>query len=164
VTAQAPRSSNDTTKLGWALRAANAGLRVHPLRPNTKIAMIPGWPELATTDVERIKKWWATYPDANIGIATGGTLLVIDCDVKDDVDGIANWRRLQAEHGGTIRCTPTVRTPSGGLHFYFSKPADRIVRNSAGKLAPGVDVRGEGGYVVGAGSVLDGVAYEWVVS
>ena len=139
---------HSTTKLGWALLAADAGLRVHPLRANTKIAIIKDWPTLATTDIETIKKWWTTYPNANIGIATGnGGPVVVDVDGEE---GAANEEKLE------LPWTHCVRTPHGH-HLYFK--TDQPVRNSAKKLAPGIDVRGDGGYVVGAGSVIDGVEY-----
>lgn len=89
------------------------------------------------------------------GVVTGGGLVVIDLDVKEDVDGIAAWEDLESAHGEV--CTYTVETPSGGLHFYFS--TDETFSNSAGKLAPGIDVRGDGGFVVGAGSETDAGTY-----
>jgi hypothetical protein len=55
---------------------------------------------------------------------------------------------------------PRVRTPSGGVHFYFKANASYQVRNSAGRLATGVDVRADGGFVIVAGATrADGVAY-----
>src|SRR6185312_7363866 len=52
-----------------------------------------------------------------------------------------------------------VDTPSGGCHLYFSATGDKRVRNSAGAVGPHIDVRADGGYVVGAGSRISGHAY-----
>lgn len=79
-------------------------------------------------------------PGENIGFRTGKGLIVID------LDGAAGLKWLK-----TITPFPKtrcVRTGSGGLHFYFSVESTITVRNSARKIAPGVDVRGDGGYVV----------------
>jgi hypothetical protein len=93
---------------------------------------------------------WRTYsggergPGGGYGIPTGSVngLVVVDCDVSKGHPGIANFLAL-----GHVPKTATVGTPSGGRHYYFR--TDLQVRNSASKLAPGVDVRGEGGFVVG---------------
>jgi len=55
--------------------------------------------------------------------------------------------------------TYTVKTPTGGLHLYYTTPDGPEIRNSAGKIGPLIDVRGGGGYVLAAGSVLDERAY-----
>jgi hypothetical protein len=83
---------------------------------------------------------------------------VLDIDVSDDVDGFAALERL-----GPVPDTTQVRTPRGGLHVWFRHDPDRPLRCSAGKLAPGIDTRGDGGYVILPGSVrADGKAYTWV--
>jgi hypothetical protein len=135
------------------------GHRVFPVNSGAKEPLHKGWQEEATTDVERVAALWrGRVPEANIGIRTGGDVLVIDVDIKKGVPGIANWERLMADHGGQL-LTRTVRTPSGGLHHYFAKPPELIIPNSAGRLGPGIDVRGDGGFVLGPGSVI-GEAYE----
>lgn len=101
----------------------------------------------ASCDPEQIRDWWRRYPYANIGIATGAGTLVIDID---------------PQHGGSLEAlnaivplppTTTTSTGGGGLHLYFSYDRSRMVRNSTGKLAPGIDVRGENGYVVAPPSI-----------
>jgi len=79
------------------------------------------------------------------GIATGmrSGIVVVDVDVKDGVDGRAAVSHLPP--------TYTVRTPTGGYHYYYAYPGWRV-RTSAGEFAPGVDIRGDGGYVVAPGS------------
>ena len=95
----------------------------------------------------------------NIGIAAGGDLVVIDIDNKNDKTGSNSLRLLEA-FKEPLPPTRTVRTPSGGEHRYFK--SDIAIGNSASRVADGVDVRGEGGYVVGPGSVIDGKPYEVV--
>lgn len=87
-------------------------------------------------------------PGAGHGIATGSKsgLFVLDLDVRPGKDGIANFIAM-----GPCEATFTVRTPTGGLHLYFRMP-NHPVRNSAGELGVGIDIRGDGGYVVAPGS------------
>jgi hypothetical protein len=121
----------------------------------------------ATTDAEEIKADWRKWPDANIGLPTGPEtgFFVVEADTIEGhgVDGIANLRALEAEHGA-LPPTRMAQSPSGSLHHYFRWPTDgRKIKNSAGALAPGVDVRGEGGMVVAPPSVRPGKgAYQWL--
>ena len=80
----------------------------------------------------------------------GLSLVVIDLDVKGG-DGWGELERLERTHG-TLPRTLLVETRSGGGHLYFFAPSTAAIRNSAGTLARSIDVRGEGGYVVGPGS------------
>jgi putative DNA primase/helicase len=142
-----------------ALALVERGWPVLPLKPNSKRPAIKDWPNQATCDVERVKQWWTEMPGANVGIATGDGFVVIDLDVKNGVNGIATWEALCQEH--SIEChTFTVTTPTGGRHLYFSVNGTEI-RNSAGKLGPGIDVRGTGGYAVSPPSTTPDGAYTW---
>ena len=160
-----------------ALAAADAGWHVFPCAPGSKRPALPdNWQDLATTDSGRIRAWWARRP-YNVGIACGRSgLVVIDLDVARDgpdgrdgrdgfrgLDGPASGadalERLCLAHGQRYPAgTYTVDTPSGGSHLYFTAP-QTPVRNSAGRLGPLIDVRADGGYVVGDGSVIDGRRY-----
>lgn len=104
------------------------------------------WKEGATRDRETIKQYWTRWPNAMIGMPTGkrSGYAVLDVDMKEGVDGLANLRAAGFDPFGKTRAMS--RTPSGGYHFYF-RYTDPI-KNSAGLLAAGVDVRGDGGYVV----------------
>lgn len=108
----------------------------------------------ATTDPARIRALFAVAPWATgYGVACGRGphhLIGLDLDVKHGADGIGALRVLAGTHGFTVPDTVTVLTPSGGRHLWLTAPGP--VPNSAGRLAPGIDVRGEGGYVVGPGS------------
>jgi hypothetical protein len=142
-----------TPFLESALSLAARGFRVFPLIPGTKRPAIERWQELATRDPEIIKRAWGERA-FNIGVLCGGGLLVLDVDVKDGKPGLASLEAL-----GIDQDTYTVETPSGGLHVYYQGPD---VPNSAGRIAPGLDIRSAGGYVVGVGSVCEGQPYRLV--
>lgn len=111
----------------------------------------------ASTDAGTIKAWWRTWPRANVGIRTGEGLVVVDIDPAHG--GAASIEALEAKHG-RLPATLAVRTGGAGLHLYFA--VEKAVRNSAGALGPGIDVRGEGGYVVAPPSRhVSGAAYRW---
>lgn len=145
---------------------ASAGFRVFPLAPNTKMPAFKGqdWRKLATKDPERVRRFYSEALsdaplDFNIGIATGDGLVVIDVDNKDGKQGSAALERWELRHGDLPE-TFTVGTASGGEHLYFRLSPGVYVPNSVGKLGEGLDVRGDGGYVVGPWSGIDGRLYE----
>jgi hypothetical protein len=108
----------------------------------------------ASSDPVQIERWWRERPDANVAIRTGrvSRLVVIDVDLPH---GPTSLRRLLGP------ATPTVSTGSGGAHLYFD-PHGLQVTNSAGRLGPGLDVRGDGGYVIAPPSRhASGTAYRW---
>jgi Bifunctional DNA primase/polymerase, N-terminal len=110
----------------------------------------------ATTDPGRIRLLFAAAPWATgYGIACGLPpyhLVGVDLDTKSGTDASAALRELASSHLFTIPPTVVVATPSGGRHLWLTGPPDVIVPNSAGRLAPGIDIRGAGGYLVGPGS------------
>jgi putative DNA primase/helicase len=135
-------------RVAAAIESARCGLRVIPLVPRDKTPLLRGWQRSATADVGVVEETWASRPDANIGIATGRGLLVVDADTRD---AEAALRSLG------LPDTTTVKT-SKGRHYYLRGRG----RNRTGVL-PGLDIRGEGGYVVGAGSLHpSGSEYRWV--
>lgn len=100
----------------------------------------------ATTDLETVKAWWKRWPLAMIGMPTGrlSGVVVLDIDRKNGVDGLANLRAVGID---PYSLSPVISiTPSGGLHVFMGY--DGLLKNSAGLLATGVDVRGDGGYIV----------------
>ena len=122
------------------------------------------WQELATTDVDTVDRWWKRDPSNNVGIATGGAarLVVLDIDPKDG--GYEALDGLLATYG-SLPPTPTVETGSGGRHYYMRAPDGVDLRNSAGKLGPGLDIRADGGQVVAPPSMhVSGKRYRWRVS
>lgn len=144
------------TTVETALAYAARGWRVFPVKGKKPLVE---WGTAATTDETAIRKMWDKRPRAGIGIATGNGLVVVDLDVHDpERNGLDNWPKLLADTGIDVATPVAVRTPSGGMHLYFAE-GEQDWRNSAGGLAPGVDVRGNGGYVVAPGGSR---AYEWV--
>ncbi len=110
----------------------------------------------ATCDPGVITAWWQRWPDALIGMPTGKVSgrVVFDVDVKDSR---ANGFDSIEDLGIVLPSTSMVHTASGGLHVYFDA-GDRELKNSAGVLGAGLDVRASGGYVI-LPSASSG--YEW---
>ena len=138
------------------------GIPVFPLKTDDKIPLkgSNGFKN-ATTDPVQIKTWGKQFPNSNLGIPTGNAsgIIVVDLDRKSGVDGIKAFKLLCKKLGIKMPGTYRLQTPSRGRHLYFrTKYADRI-RNSAGRLGSGIDVRGEGGYVLAEGSVINGNRY-----
>ncbi len=165
--------------LKQALALAGLGLRVLPLfhiksdgtcscnltecAGAGKHPRLSRWQHRATTDEATIKEWWAKAPLCGVGIATGpgSGIWVLDVDARHD--GLESLADLQQTHGD-LPPTPTVITGGGGLHLYFALPEGVEIKNRVG-IAPGIDVRGTGGYVVGPGSMhASGRTYEWELS
>jgi hypothetical protein len=115
----------------------------------------------ASAGPSQIQEWWSKWPDANIGVPTGAVsgLLVVDLDNRGGKSGGDNLKALAASHGG-MPSTLTAMTGSGE-HLFYAYPGTEV-GNSAGMLAEGVDVRGDGGYVVAAPSLhANGTRYVW---
>lgn len=135
------------------------GFKVFPLRENAKTPLFKGKAqEQGTTDINQVRDIWTQYPNANIGIATGDGLTVIDVDTitAHGVDGENSMLEYQVDNG-FINETLEVTTSTGGKHYYYL--TDNEYSNKA-SILPGVDVRGLGGYVVGPGSTINGTLYE----
>lgn len=146
-------------RLDAALSYAARGWHVFPVKPEGKEPLTRHGLKDATTDHKQIRRWWGKWPDANIGIRTGkeSGLWVLDVDGSKGKESLA---RLIEEYGD-LPPTPTVITGKG-LHFYFEYPPDSRISNSAGKIAPGIDVRGDGGYVIAPPSIHpSGRRYQW---
>jgi P4 family phage/plasmid primase-like protien len=102
----------------------------------------------ATRDEAAIRAWWSTWPLANIGIATGiaSGLVVLDVDARNG--GTESFARLVQEYGEIGR-TRLVFTSGGGFHVYLAHPRDREIACRVGLPGyPGLDVKGDGGYVI----------------
>lgn len=141
------------TPLEAAEAYASIGWQVFPVKENSAPYTTNGFKD-ATDDIDQIRAWWRRWPHAGVAIATGQAsgVWVLDIDVKDGKEGPDTLRAMRAAHDDDNPApTVTVVTQSGGIHFYFNSDPDRPVTNSnAGILnfGEGVDVRGDGGYVV----------------
>ncbi|MFD4031368.1 bifunctional DNA primase/polymerase [Streptomyces sp. NPDC058637] len=173
-----------TLALAHALSAAERGLPVFPLSATKLPALrsphhddvrpthcrgacgLPGHGvHDATTHPAAVRALFAAAPRATgYGIACGRPphrLIGIDLDVDSTHgnDSVAALQQLALQHLFTIPATVTVITPSGGRHLWLTGPSGVHVPNSASRLAPGIDVRGAGGYLVGPGSVTTHGSY-----
>lgn len=149
-----------------ALQLASVGLAIFPC-DHTK-APLPGlrWRFASTTDSHTIQRWWEESPEAIPAIDLGkSNLIVIDLDKRGDgVDGEYAFRELAAAHGDYLVGMPVVATANHGFHLYYRQPNNRSLGNRTGSFAGrGIDVRGNGGYVIAPGAQLvDGRAWRRV--
>ena len=142
--------------LQTALAYADHGFSVIPIRPDKKPFI--KWESYQATKAtpEEIKSWFTKWPNAMIGICTGeiSGLLVVDCDNEDA------YQKIQDLLPDSF-VTCIAKTPRG-YHIYLIYPKDQQISNAAG-IMPGVDVRGQGGYIIAPGSVnTEGKAYTWL--
>ena len=129
--------------LAAAFAYAARGWHVFPCRADKRPYTRRGFKQ-ASANPKRIRKWWRRWPKASIGVACEASgLVVIDCDVKRS-DGPAAFAALGFDSEQAWRSA----TPSGGIHYVFADTSGGTIRNSAGKLAAGVDVRAAGGYFI----------------
>lgn len=120
-----------------------------------------------TTDPARIEAMWAHFPQSLIGVRTGKAsgIIVLDFDVHTTLkDGAAGYNMLL--RNGWLYKTVSATTGGGGGHLYYRHPMNLSVPNdNRGKLGAGVDVKGEGGYVIAPPSAKRGKgAYSWLQS
>lgn len=137
---------------GWPVLACHAGF---PCSCGTACASPGKHPRTrrglhdATLELAEIRRWWRRWPEANLAVRTGARPAgagVVVLDVDPGHGGEASLAALVAEHG-PLPATLEVATGGGGRHLWFAHPG-ATVPNSAGRLGPGLDVRGDGGYVV----------------
>jgi hypothetical protein len=143
-----------------ALAYARRGVPVFPCEPGAKRPLTRDGHWDATKDPHAIVRWWKRWPSANVAVPTGEKSSVVVLDVDVDDGGPESLARLERV-GDPVPKTARARTGGGGLHHFFRYPRGREIRNSAGLLGAGLDVRGEGGYVVVPPSRTRGL-YRWV--
>jgi hypothetical protein len=155
--------------LRGALIYAGRGIPVFPCEPGGKRPLTAGGFLEASTDEARIRGWWGRWPNANVAVPTGerSGLLVLDVDAGEGTHSVALLELSRGQPPKTARAS----TGGGGEHLYFRYPSrtelraaglyTRQVRNSQGLLGEGLDVRGEGGYVVAPPSAT-ARAYRWM--
>jgi hypothetical protein len=153
-------ASQQLAEMGQAaLALANFGWNVFPISPRAKTpATIHGLND-ATRDVIKITKFWLRYPEHNIGVRCGVESGILVLDVDDRHGGNESLAELELANE-KLPLTLSVKTPGGGQHFYFAHPGGDI-RNTTGYPATGLDIRGDGGYVLAPPSVSEeGRRYE----
>jgi len=145
----------DLSPAAAALAHAESGLPVFPVGWNKSPLTRHGYLD-ASHDPGQVQRWWQRWPKALIGCPCGmaSGLLALDIDMKPDgPDGERSWNALLVRFGVGEPVTRMTLTPSGGRHLHFRYPSEgEEIRNSAGRLAPGIDVRGQGGSIILPGS------------
>lgn len=144
---------NPDLLLASALRYAELGYRVFPCKPNAKTPLTAHGVKDATTDEDQIVRWWTATPTANVAIDTTGACVL---DLDPGATCLAEGRDLLQQG------VPVAKTPRGGLHAWWRQPDGEHWRNTVGKIAPNVDTRCDGGYVLAPPSVVDGKPYIWI--
>lgn len=149
-----------------ALRYAEQGIPVFPCNQVNKRPLVEHGFKAATTDPFKIRSWWKQWPNAMVGAPTGSATgwWVLDIDT-DEAKGKQGLQSLAAMGHGLEELMDTAvnRTATGGYHCLFRFDPSQPITNARGDLPAHIDVRGEGGYVIMAGSRLaDGRAYEWL--
>jgi|SRR5580700_2872753 hypothetical protein len=142
------------------LNLSQRGFRMFPVETRGKRPLISEWPQRATSDADELRAWVQQYPGCNWGLVCGLPSGVFVLDV-DGEDGAAAIRSLCQRYGDDW--TNTLRVETGrGVHLYFDYPSDKTIRNSASRIAEGLDIRGEGGYVIVPPSTHpSGTSYSW---
>jgi hypothetical protein len=136
------------------------GWPVIALKPREKVPQTSHGLKDATTNENTIAQWWERWPNANVGLATGKNAGFWVLDI-DGAQGAASLAQLESENG-PLPTTLEQWTGSGGRHLCFAWPAGSEVRNRQ-SFRSGLDVRGEGGYIVAPPSIHpSGKRYTWV--
>lgn len=146
----------------YAKRYIDMGWRVFPCNLEKQPLTKHGFYD-AVLNEDQIDLWWKEFPNASIGIATGhlSGIYVVDVDIKDKKPGANSIATLEAKYG-KLPVTPISRTGSGGWQYIFAYPIGEKLGSSKEKVAPGIDTRGNGGYVVVPPSLHpSGNRYEW---
>lgn len=128
---------------------------IFPCKPNAKEPDCPHGFKNATSNVEQITSWWTEEPMRNIAACPDNAgCFVLDVDSKEGFDTLLQWEIENKPLPRTLR----IRTPSGGMHVWLrgSRPS------SVKKIAPGIDVRGIGGYCLLPPSIVDGKEYAFI--
>lgn len=162
-----PISFNNQTKIKEGHNMFDAqlvaklwGWKVFPANPENKAPLIKDWKNRASNKETVINRLFAPFPNAMVAIPTGpiNGITVIDFDIRDSYNGVSNF----IQEGYMIPKTAGAKTPSGGFHLYFDS-GNQSIPNSVSKLAIGVDVRGDGGYVIAPPSQSIKGTYKWEI-
>lgn len=149
--------------LRFALAYAAQGWRVLPLKPRDKVPLgrlVEHGCLDATADEVIIRRWWASEPTANVGVATGPESGIFVVDIDGPV-GAVNWWHWEAQHGAVHTLAQRTGREDGGRQLVISWPDGWTVATRSA-LLPGIDSRGAGGYIAAAPSIhSSGRRYRW---
>jgi Bifunctional DNA primase/polymerase, N-terminal/Primase C terminal 1 (PriCT-1) len=155
------------SKLKWAVFPLHTPLNKRCTCNNPNCKSVGKHPRVknglkaATTNINVIMNWWKQWPEANIGIATGELSGFIALDIDPRHGGDESLLKLKKQYSH-LPCTVEAVTGGGGYHILFKNPGQ--IKNRT-NILPGLDVRGEGGYIVGPPSLhISGNKYEWELS
>jgi putative DNA primase/helicase len=140
------------SKQGWAVFPCTSKV---PLTPN-------GFKD-ASNDPATVESLFAAHPNANIGLVTGkiSGIFVVDIDIKNGAGGAESLIELE-KRNGLVPPTKESLTWSGGRHLFFKYPEEGVGCRTG--IRPGIDIRGDGGYIIAPPSVVNGRPYAWEVS
>lgn len=142
----------------YATAYAAKGWPVFPVAPSGKVPLTKNGFKDASTDETRIREWWNEWPTANIAVVTGSRSGLLVLDVDDRHGGEESLHELVTP--ADIPETPTSQTGGGGHHYMFALNGTLYGNRTA--ILPGLDIRGEGGYVVVPPSAhASGMQYVW---
>lgn len=143
-----------------ALFIARQGLKVFPLKIDSKTPLFSGWQDKATSDGGVVSGWARSYPENNYGVLTDSQFFVLDFDLDESDDIHSEIQRVR-EKLGQFTVGSLVKTGKG-YHLYCSASGFDIRNNCQKRLTDKVDIKGAGGYVVGPGSIHpNGTRYEF---
>jgi hypothetical protein len=148
---------------GAALDYLRRGWSIVPVMPRGKQPLVP-WRDYQQkrAAVDEVRAWYRRWPNANVGIVTGQVSNLVVMDIDPAHGGERSLADLVARYGA-LPATLIAHTGGGGQHHYFSAPADPVPVRSRVGLAPGIDVRAEGGMIVAPPSIHpSGGHYEWI--
>jgi hypothetical protein len=145
-----------------ALALASRGLAVFPVIEKDKKPACPHGVKEATKDAAVITAWWQENPQFNVAVATGSvsSIFVVDVDGPKGELALDEFEQQLGKYPATIETT----TPRPGRHIWFKLPTGITIKCSTGKVAEGLDIRGEGGYAIVPPSVHpNGNRYRWSI-
>ena len=129
-----------------AIKYARMGWQVFPCHPTGHQPLVARGFYAASTDEQQIREWWSYHLNAAIGLRTGETSGVFAVDIDPRNGGDISLENMEDEHS-KLPNTVESQTGGGGRHLLFRWP-DRPVSCSTGKIAPGIDIKGDGGYII----------------
>ena len=116
----------------------------------------------ATTDEAQIRKWWTMWPSANVAIRTGEVSGLVVLDRDDYKGGAVSLEELEHTYSGLPETVLSL-TGGGGQHYCFAHPGTPV-KTTVESVAPGLDIKGEGGYIVAPPSLhMSGKPYTWEI-